>query len=387
MKLKYIVYLFISLLFLNSCGNDNNDIKEERPKRTVLVYVVESNLGGYITRNIEDMITVATKENLNGGNLIVYYSSKKANSDPFETEAELFEIKEGANGVITRHHIRDYEGESAISPQVMKNVLAEVVSLYPADSYGMVLSSHGSAWMPTDFRNMLRSFGEENSKSMEIDELVAALPDNFFDFLLFDACSMGGIEVVYELRNKADYIISSASEIMGSGFPYKTVLPHLFKTTVDLGGIVDDFHAYYSAYVYPFGNISVVKTSELNEVAAATKDIISIAGGETGMYDLSLSDVQILTYLSRSPSELFDLGDVIDHLTPSAYTNTAFRTALDKAVIYKSTTDRIYCQAVGGNAGIAVNTYSGLSVYPLRRELTELNDWYKRLGWYKAVYE
>ncbi|MDR0428857.1 MAG: hypothetical protein LBH58_00065 [Tannerellaceae bacterium] len=346
--------------------------------RTILLYVIASNLDPYITKNVEDMISSATFQNLDNGKLVVFYSKNK-------NEAELFEIKPGMEKGI-RENVRNYTGKSAISPQTMKEILNEVVSLYPADSYGMILSSHGSAWMPNDFRDMLRSFGEEDRKSMEIGELAGALPNHFFNFLLFDACSMGSIEVIYELRNTADYIISSASEIMGSGFPYKAVLPYLFQPTVDLKKIVDDFHNYYSHYVHPFGNLSVVETSKLERVAQTTKEIISSAGSEQAMYNLPFSDLQILTYLSRSPSELFDFGNVMEHLATPVQ-KSELQSALDKAIIYKSTTERIYCQATGGNEGIPVKTYSGLSVYPPRKELTELNNWYRQLDWYKAVYE
>lgn len=378
MKLKYIIFAALFFIVLSSCS-DNDDLGKVRPTRTVFVYMVASNLGGYLNTNINDMISVATTENLNGGNLIVFYSEN-------ETNAELFEIKEGANGVVTRHHIRDYENKSAISPQVMREVLNEVVSLYPADSYGMILSSHGSAWLPTDFRSMLRSFGEENKKSMEINELADALPDHFFDFLLFDACSMGSIECMYELKNKADYIISSPSEIMGSGFPYRGILPYLFQTSPNMSLIADGFHNYYTNYSYPFGNISVTETSQFDELAEVVRTIISSAGGEEAMYDLPYSDLQILTYLSGSPTKLYDLGNVIEKIATDEQYNQ-FQASLNKLITEKRCTERIYCQGVGGNEGIPVETFSGLSIYPPQKGLTELNNWYKQLDWYKAVYE
>lgn len=34
-----------------------------------------------------------------------------------------------------------------------------------------------------------------------------ALPDHLFEFIIFEACNMAGIEVAYELRNKAAYIM------------------------------------------------------------------------------------------------------------------------------------------------------------------------------------
>jgi len=379
MKLKYLVLTALSLIVLNSCS-DNDDLDDKRAKRTVFVYMVASNLGSNLTANIEDMIAVATPENLNGGNLVVFYSKNKE-------EAELFEIKEGANGVITRHHIRDYVNKSAISPQVMREVLNEVVSLYPADSYGMVLSSHGSAWLPTDFRSMLRSFGEEDKKSMEINELADALPDHFFDFLLFDACSMGAIECMYELRNKAVYIISSPSEIWSPGFPYRKVLPILFQQLPDMAQIANEYYDFYLNFSYPLGNVTVVKTNQLEDLAGAVRAIVSVAGGEEAMHDLPFSHLQTLSYLSGAPTKLYDFGDVIQKLTTTDEQYRFFQAALDKAVTEKRCTERIYCQAEGGYDGIPVEAYSGLSVYPPKRELTELNNWYRQLDWYKAVYK
>ncbi|MDR0748962.1 MAG: hypothetical protein LBF62_05275 [Tannerellaceae bacterium] len=376
MRLKYILLPALFFIVLNSCV-DTDDLKDKCAVRTVFVYMIASNLGDNLGGNIADMTAVATPENLNGGNLVVFYSKNKE-------EAELFEIKEGANGVVTRHHIRDYENKSAISPQVMKEILSEVVSLYPADSYGMILSSHGSAWMPAGFRNMLRSFGEEDKKYMEIDELASALPDHFFDFLLFDACSMGSIECVYELKNKADYIISSPSEIMAAGFPYQKILPILFQDTPDMTQIADEFHDFYSNYNYPYGNMSVVKTGELEALAGVTRTIISAAGGEEATYGFSSSllDLQILTYYS-APTYLYDFDDVIRRLaTDEQY--SLFQASLDNAVTEKRTTAGTYIQGVGD---IPVGVYSGLSVYPIQEELTELNGWYRKLDWYKAVYE
>jgi hypothetical protein len=376
MKQKYILWAIPFFIVFNSC-TDTDNLKDKRSTRTVFAYMIASNLGNNFGKNIEDMIAVATPENLNDGNLVVFYSKNKE-------EAELFEIKKGTNGVITRHHLRDYTDKSAISPQVMRKILDEVVSLYPSDSYGMILSSHGSAWMPAGFRNMLRSFGEEAGKYMEISELANALPDHFFDFLLFDACSMGAIECVYELRNKTEYIISSPSEIIDFGFPYQKILPLLFRDTPDMNQIADEFHNFYSTYTYPYGNVSVVKTGELEGLAEVTRTIVSAAGGEEAMYDLLslFPDLQILSYYS-TPTSLYDFGDVIRRLaTDEQYRQ--FEAALNKAVTEKRSTAKTFISGVGD---MPVNVYSGLSVYPFQKELTELNALYKQLDWYEAVCE
>lgn len=385
MKIKFFI-ITLSLLFsLISCvkeeilvGNGEEPTKgidEGAPKRTVLVYMVASNLGSYLQSNLNIITSVATKENLNGGNLIVYYSENK-------NSASLFEIKPDEDGVPVQYHLRDYEGESAVSKETMQNVIDEVVSLYPADSYGMLLSSHATAWMPTGYYNMLRSFGEESGKWMEIDELAEAIPDNLFDFLIFDACSMGAIECVYELKDKADYIVASPSEVLAVGFPYKKILPHLFTKEADLENIAKDFYEFFKAYTYPVGSISVTVTKELNELAAVTREIVE--NDENTVLSLNISDVQILSYLPDSPVPLVDFGDMIKRLaTEEQYQR--FENILSKAVLYPYSTEQIYA-TTGGYYDVA--TYSGLSVYPLRANYTKLNNWYRnRLGWYQTVFE
>lgn len=381
MKIKYFIYILLIALAFGSCTKE--EFKEEGPKRTVLMYVVASSLESNINNNIDKMITVASPKNLNGGNLIVYYSKN-------DKSAELYQIKEGSNGIVTKHHIESYTNQSAIDPKVMKSVIKRVFTDFPADSYGMIFSSHATSWLPEDYKYMLKSFGDEAHKNMEIYELAEGIPDEYhFDFLLFDACSMGGIECVYELKDKADYIVASPAETMAYGFPYENLLPYLFEFPANLDGVAKAFHKFYSnppaeARTSPYGCVSVTKTSQLTELAAITKEIITAKGGEEGTYSLPYSDIQTLSYLPSAPTRLYDLSDLIKHLATDEQF-TRFTDCMDKAVTSRYSTDYIYCSKGGETK---VNTFSGLSIYPLQKNLTQLNDWYRNnTQWYKAVYQ
>lgn len=381
MKTKYFIYILFVILTFGSCTKE--EFKEEGTKRTVLMYAVASNLGSNINNNIEKMISVATPENLNGGNLIVYYSTNNK-------DAELYEIKKGTNGVVTKHHIESYTNQSAINPEVMKSVITRVVNDYPADGYGLIFSSHATSWLPSDYSKMLKSFGSEDGKNMEIYELAKGIPDEYhFDFLLFDACSMGGIECVYELKDKADYIVASPAETMAYGFPYETLLPYLFETSANLNGVAQAFYNFYLsppayASTSPYGCVAITKTSELDDLAAITKEIISANGGEEGIYSLPLGELQTLSYLPYAPTRLYDFSDLIKHLaTDEQYVR--FTACMDKAVTNRYSTDYIYCTKGGTTK---VDTFSGLSIYPPQEKLTQLTDWYRNnTQWYKAVYK
>jgi hypothetical protein len=390
MQIRLGVLTLSLLLFLAGCvkeellpGGENGSTKgiegygsKDSVKRTLLVYMIASNLDNDLQNNLRIITSVATKENLNGGNLLVYYSENKE-------KASLFEIKPDENGIPVRHIRHSYEDQSAVSKETMRNVIEEVKSLYPSDSYGLLLSSHGTAWMPMRYHTMLRSFGEENGKGFEIDELAEAIPDHLFDFIMFDACSMGAVECMYELKDKADYIVASPSEILTVGFPYQTILPRLFTKEADLANVAKDFYDFFRTYKdFPVGNISVTATKELDRLAAVTKEILT--GGEEAVLSLDISGIQVLSYLPKSPVVLVDFGDMIKRLaTEEQYRR--FKDALHKAVLYPYSTKKIYTT---GGGYYDVTEYSGLSVYPLQRDRTNLNNWYRnRLSWYQAVFQ
>lgn len=385
MKIRYILFLLVIVLGFSSC-DDNKKEENDTATRTMLVYMVASDLGSYLQSNIDQMISVANKKNLNGGHLIVYYSSYDKNAKTFN--GELFEIKEGNGGVVTRHHIRDYNGQSAVDPQVMRNIVNDAFSLYPADSYGILLSSHATAWLPSDHRNMLRSFGEENGIRMEIYDLASALKGLSLDFIAVDACSMGAIECAYELKDCADYYISSTAEIMGTGFPFKEMLPYFFTKVPDYENITRSFYNYYLEYAHPYGNLSVVKTAGLAELATVSKEILASAGGIEGMYNLNLKDHQVLSYIPGSPTKLYDFTDIMLALATSENQKSKLTAAMDNTVVSKYATEIVYCGGFSGNSRfVPVKTFSGLTVYPFQQNLQTLSNWYQsNLSWYKTVF-
>ena len=69
-----------------------------------------------------------------------------------------------------------------------------------------------------------------------------------FDYILFDACLMSQVEVAYELRNAADYLILSPAEVMSAGFPYFKMTKHLLSvdnTEQNVINVAKDFIDYY----------------------------------------------------------------------------------------------------------------------------------------------
>lgn len=375
MKFKLITLFIILCLGFTSCSE--NETPEPRTTRTILVYMMANNsLNSFASKNIESMIEGATSKNLNGGNLIVYYA-------PDGSPPELLRIKE-ENGVVKKFHLKDYEKQNSADPDVMRSVIGEVVSQYPADSYGLVLWSHGTAWLPSDYQNKLKAFGQDGNNWMEIDDLAKGLPDDLFDFILFDACYMASVECTYELRNKAEYILASPTETMADGWPYEEMMPQLFATDLQLEKVGETFYNHYLNNTYPYATVSLTKTSELDNLKSVAHDILADKT-ESDIYNLDLKKMQRLEYLYRSPGMLYDFNDYIKQLA-TAEQYDRFISCLDKAVVYKAHTPKSYYAAIGN--ALPIKSYCGLTIFVPQESLPKMLEWYKqRVGWYKAVYE
>ena len=137
MKRHTLIYLLSAMLVLLA-GCDVWD----GPTRTVLYYAVKSNLGSDIERNIRDMESVASKSNIKG-DLLVFTSDAKGN-------AVLYRIVPGRNGGKNRQEVASFTGRSGVDPRTLSDVIATAIDRFPADSYGLVFSSHGTSWLPED---------------------------------------------------------------------------------------------------------------------------------------------------------------------------------------------------------------------------------------------
>lgn len=383
--MKSKVFVFLSILFFALTGCTGEEVLIKPVNRTILVYMIaNNNLDMYGRNNIRNMAAVATQTNLNGGTLLVYYAPQNYPPKLVRIEAtnDNLGTQDAFDTYIDAHCIKEYPEQNGMDPAIMRSIIGDAVKFSPAENYGMVLWSHGTAWIPSNFTNMLRSFGSDGGKQMEIGELAEGLPDHFFDFLLFDACYMASTECVYELKDKADYIIGSGTETLGDGFPYKLIVPDFFASNLSVEKLAQDFYNYYQNSSTPYASVSVTKTSELDGLASSIRDILS-SKTETDIFALPLNDMQVLERLLYNPHFLYDLDDFIKQLaTDEQYKH--FKETLNKAIVCKYFTKEGYF-AVGGVASI--ERFSGLSVYVPQQKLTKINEWYKQLKWYQAVYK
>lgn len=371
----------------------------EKKKKTVLVYMAgNTNISAHALINIEQMEKgyIPDKE----GNIVIY---SHVAEDPYHPV--LLHLRQ-AEGQPVLDTVYKFPYQSSVATESLTSAMKVTGTMFPADEMSLILWSHGLGWVPVGYyadspspdddsyggnftqdinRNMPNTyFGHDyigdslKVPGMEITALAKSIPYEL-EFLIFDACNMGNIEVAYQLRNNAKYIISSPAEVLTDGFPYRKIMQHIFQDKSDLKAVAQE---YYNYYMYESSSrsatISLVDCSRLGELAAVTADIFDIYRDRI----LSLKKSDIQTFSRYGKHWFHDFRDFIDQLTADGKNPAlvqAFRQKLEETVLYKASTPR-FMEIV-----IDPNRYCGLSSYITCPSDTELNSAYKKLDWNRDV--
>ena len=353
MKKKYSIFLTICFVLIISCCKDDG-LDDVSANRTVIVYMASDNdLSEDAWENISEMQNGYMDKRVN---LIVFI-------DPSDDPPQILQIKRGGFA-----RVKTYPEFNSADAGNMKMVLDDVIRMYPAAGYGLILWSHGTSWLPAGVR--LRSFGEDNGRQMDIQELAAALPVKF-DFILFDACLMGAVEVAYELRNKTDFIIASPTETMYSGFPYGQIIPELLQPEPDLKKVATSYYNYYDQLPFALrsASISLISTGGLENLAALTNQLIESRTFDAETFDRA-SAQRLDVYREQYT---FDFLDFMEKAFPDSDT-AHLKQQLDETVLYKAHTPEFLGQ-------YAITTFCGLSCYIPILNAGELKSFYRQLDW------
>lgn len=377
---KYNILLFLPVFccLLSGCvkDHDRGPSKKINDGRTVLVYLgTDSFFSGEVEEKIYTLMENWDKDV--NGNLLVYADPGKAR-EPFL--AHIYYHKRLGNVVDT---IEIYQAENSANPTTLTRVLNRAKEYCPAvSSFGLVVLSHGTGWLPAEMskpeprpRSVIldTSTGELNNY-MELADFANAIPYKL-DFIIFDVCFMGAIEVYYELKDKADYIVASPAEVLVPGFVYSKMIQHMFAPVPDLTAVARDFYEYYDNQTGSFrsATVSVVKTSELEALATVVKDITQ----KNPLLE-NLNNIQTFGYGSHKI--YFDLEDYLLKLSPE--NENRITTALNQSIIYKANTPNYYSMGAGLQP---IKAFSGFSVYIPQSVYPIANEVYGNLKWAKRI--
>ncbi len=112
------------------------------------------------------------------------------------------------------------------SPQTLNDFVSWGKANFPADHYCLIVWNHGNGWRRSitnvDFTRAV-SYDDETGNAIQIWDLNQALGSEHFDLISWDASLMQMMEVAYEIKDNADFIIGSEESPPAEGLPYDLV--------------------------------------------------------------------------------------------------------------------------------------------------------------------
>lgn len=367
-KLLFLFFLALQVLGLAGC-RDKDKEPADKARRTVLVYMVaRNNLGtsGLDDADIAEMQAVRFPADCR---LLVFRST-------YSDSPQLLEVT--SDGKLKTLKIYDSNAPLAITPEMLSQVLADAQQLAPARKRGIVFWSHSSGWKGAVRTPALtRSFGLDGGREMSIPDLASALSgaSPALDFIFFDSCYMGCIEVAYELRDCARFMVGSVAEVPTAGMPYQLTVPALFDTNIRRGLIaaIDKTADYYEprAGAYCPSTLSLIDLSKMDALAAASRPLLLNAGEIPEEVTLQRFS------LSKPYKTLFvDLDHYMEAVSSEPERLAEFRAALSDAVIHERHSEAIW-------ASLPIERCCGLTINPS----PESDSYgYKDLQWTKFIY-
>jgi len=224
-----------------------------------------------------------------------------------------------------------------------------------AEHYMLVLWDHGSGWSSYDDRSItLRAIGVDDSSGgdiMRIIEIPPVLTQPYpIDIVATDACLMNQLEVAYEWKACADYLVASEELTPGEGFDYTAILTMMTSSEglqMSSGQMANSLaETVYSVWENDYGPgspppvISAVDLPNLGPVQDAldafSRRLISVGGNYGTQLSRVYDNVDSFSYwFDDHRVDLYDYADRVSAvINDSSLDNAAgqLKTAINNAV-------------------------------------------------------
>lgn len=405
------IFIIFVLVFVGCSPVDENLPRNTYKKPfTLMVYMVaDNNLDSFAVDDINEMEEFGSTANMD----VVVYLDRVIGSEPEAPVVLLVSNDSSAN--VVSPVVRSYDELDSCAVDSLRGFIQWAKSAYPSERYGMVLWSHGTGWLPDNYvplsfaskqaklynskpepneeitKNLCPTssgFGSDvsaSSSEMNIDSLTTALQNQNLDFVIFDACYMGDVEVAYQLRNTAKYLLFSQTEILNTGFPYNDILPIIDSqndTQTMLKNIALAFHNSYSKSPYAYqksASISLIDLGSMNELANSFSNFIASATSITDKQTIlnlatNVQKVSLSGAYSNIKFDLKDWADKIYTLVSNTNSYMLFTNSFAKTVVFQTNT--AYFMDT-----LALSNIHGLNCYIPFTNNSSLDNFYSNIEW------
>lgn len=276
--------------------------------------------------------------------------------------------------------IEVFDEEDSADPQVFSRVIAKAKGMYPGARFNLLVFSHATGWLPPGSLSnpkfaQAKSVLMDGNSEMALADFAAAIPDSGFNYIVFEACFMAGIEVAYELRDKAKYIAASSAEIVSPGFT-PVYAQHIYELVYgDPKIFMQEVFNYFDSQTgyMRSATFSLIKTAGLDPL------VTFIGNNCDHSKELQAGSIQ---HFDRGTAYLFcDFEDYYSSLLQTDGQKQQLQQLIAYCVVWKAATP-YFMQEYNG---FAIEKHSGLTNYIPQDRYPLLNDSYRELEWYKAI--
>ena len=407
---------------LSSCKPETEYIfLQKHPRAHVMMCFGFNNLSSSLAEDIRDLEKGFIPGSAPLENYLFVFSHLVESSYSTPSSPKLQRIYLGPDGNPMKETLLEMEpGTISNRAECIREVLEFLKEKYPEiESFGVLMSSHGTGWTPpgyctTGYKNEGNSdviewrrsaFPETylsgeylyepvpGVKSMgytvtgvnptvayetDIREIADLLPFKL-DYIIFDACFMGGVEVACEFRDKCNFVVASQTEILSDGMDYTTMISDLLEgNRADLVSLATNYFNHYNLSIGSkrSATISVVDCSKLGTLAAVCRNLFR-------NYDISKDNVDASKlqkyFYYTNHAWFYDLYSIVQAAGASETELSDLQWALDECILYKAATPTFALY------GFPIDTHSGLSMYLPEKKRTQLNSYYRELTWNKLT--
>ena len=396
--IKKLFTLFICTLSLaatfTSCGDEAIDV-ESVNKQTIFVFYPwtggtnTSGLTSFLENNVDSICEgIVAKKGLNNSRVMVFMSQNYRKSYLIDLQYD------GNTKTVIRDTLKTYDEATYTTAEGFAEILNEVKRRAEALNYSLIIGAHGCGWTyksdwvnypymarpnagfaqkgstsnptatgnfsgiqygPDPNKPITRFFGSVSLEENALDVPTLAegikLSGTKMQYILFDACYMGNVETAYELKDVTNFMISSSSEVMGAGVPYKTIWSYLNSSAPNYSGFVNGVVNFYKNSSDPFCNMAAIQPLD-----------------------------------GFSPNLFYDMSVYIDSLVPSGYLKDKYTSQMKLTIKAAAHTEQAYTGLMSyRGTTFKVKNYCGLSISDPSQHSVAIKG-REKTAWWKATH-
>lgn len=407
-------------------GTGSRDVADEQRKVLLLYSVGFNSLSTFLKEDLDDLKQGYLPGARRNDDVMLVYSHLTSKSGNYSelTSPVLIRLSKGLDGTVVSDTLTVYEpGTVSASAEQLNEVLTYVRDEFPAKGYGMVFSSHATGYLPSGYYTgakdyeagkalmrrkgtavqglnpvpytapeydpslpLTKSIGQDLhstasgrvSYEIELTDFVDAVPENMkLDYILFDACLMGGVEVAYQLREVCDKVGFSQAEVLAEGLDYKTLTQRLLLPDEPMPEkVCEDYFLQYDSQtgVHRSATVSMISCGKMGRLVRVCADLFDRYSEAIDAVDPS----KVQRFYRSGYHWFYDLESILMNAGISREEHDELRAALAECVVYKASTPSFMQE-------FEINVFSGFSMFLPCNGGDRLKEFYKGLDWNKAT--